>query len=368
MPLRNQSILILSPEPWGTNFVSKHHYAAELGEHNRVHFAGPPGWHWPLRRWAPSGERVRLLNYPSIPGLNRLPARMARPLRRLQARWLETLAGGPFDLVWNFDPFVFQDLSVFRCKLKIYHGVDLHYTDLENDCVAGADVAFFTSDLLRQRHAHSATPAFQINHGLSRIFAQRPGKDWSAHPGPIQVGFVGNLHYRFLDYELLYQIIRAHPQVVFNLVGPTGSSNLGSQPRQNQLERIQSLENVKCWGAVHPARLTELFESFDLFLMCYQGDDYKTELANPHKLLEYLSSGKVTVCHYADQYRDQRHLLAMADQQAELPALFERVVTRLAEYNSAELSARRREYALANTYASQIARIENLLAEHTGAL
>ena len=43
MKLKNKTILIISPERWGTNFVSKHHYALELAKNNNVYFLNPDG-------------------------------------------------------------------------------------------------------------------------------------------------------------------------------------------------------------------------------------------------------------------------------------------------------------------------------------
>ena len=41
--LRNKTILILSPQAWGTMFLSKHHYAVELARlGNRVYYLNPP--------------------------------------------------------------------------------------------------------------------------------------------------------------------------------------------------------------------------------------------------------------------------------------------------------------------------------------
>src|SRR5450755_3125876 len=43
MPLKNKTILIISPQAWGQMYISKHHYAitlAKLG--NTVYFLNPP--------------------------------------------------------------------------------------------------------------------------------------------------------------------------------------------------------------------------------------------------------------------------------------------------------------------------------------
>src|SRR5215216_5648547 len=42
MKLVNQNILIISNEPWGNIWYSKHNYANELSKKNKVFFLNPP--------------------------------------------------------------------------------------------------------------------------------------------------------------------------------------------------------------------------------------------------------------------------------------------------------------------------------------
>ena len=43
LALKNKTILILSPQSWGTMYVAKHHYAIELASRgNTVYFLNPP--------------------------------------------------------------------------------------------------------------------------------------------------------------------------------------------------------------------------------------------------------------------------------------------------------------------------------------
>ena len=43
--IQNNSILLISNEPWGDIWFSKHHYANELSANNDVYFIDPPkGW------------------------------------------------------------------------------------------------------------------------------------------------------------------------------------------------------------------------------------------------------------------------------------------------------------------------------------
>jgi hypothetical protein len=42
MELSGKNILLISPESWGQNHVSKHHYATELSKNNKIYFLNPP--------------------------------------------------------------------------------------------------------------------------------------------------------------------------------------------------------------------------------------------------------------------------------------------------------------------------------------
>ena len=84
-------------------------------------------------------------------------------------------------------------------------------------------------------------------------------------------------------------------------------------------------------------------------------------MANPHKILEYLSTGKPVVSHYIDEYRDHRDIICMADDNKALPGLFSLVSKNLRNYNSSELIDKRKNIAKDNTYSLQIDRIEKFL-------
>ena len=100
---------------------------------------------------------------------------------------------------------------------------------------------------------------------------------------------------------------------------------------------------------------------FDLFLMCYTGDRNVAEMANPHKILEYLSTGKTIVSHYIDEYKDKIDLVEMVNDNRLLPQRLKHVIHNLHNFNSPEKVQLRRQYALSNTYEKQIERIELLV-------
>ena len=101
----------------------------------------------------------------------------------------------------------------------------------------------------------------------------------------------------------------------------------------------------------------------DGFLVCIDPEADSNKGSNSHKILEYLNTGKVVISNYISSYSDKRDLIAMVDENSnsKLPDLFKKVISNLSSYNSIEFQKKRIEFALDNTYAKQIDRIETYL-------
>ncbi len=370
--LQNKTILIISPETWGTNFVSKHHYASLLAERgNTVFFLNPPH---PTKlqgvRKTRINERLWVLDYtPMVRGVNRLWGFLRNGINKLVIGQIKRDGiHAPLDIVWSFDPFRFQNMQQWGAKICIYHPVDVHHCALELDIVRSADMVFSSAQLLLERFIdvpERTTPRLCINHGLAQHFLEPVQElhQWQDN-FRLRVGCVGNVLYPYMDRQTLLQILKKHSELGFYFVGPYENSNLSPQEAAADTEFIaalKSLPNVQLVGARPSAELPAFLHSFDLFLMCYKGDTLRAEMANPHKLLEYLSTGKCVVSHYIDEYKTQNRLLQMAQTNAQLPALFAESVRRLEELNAPEMQAARRQFAAENTYEKQLQRIETQL-------
>ncbi|MDQ7085040.1 MAG: hypothetical protein Q9M36_08945 [Sulfurovum sp.] len=87
-------------------------------------------------------------------------------------------------------------------------------------------------------------------------------------------------------------------------------------------------------------------------------------MSNPHKLMEYLSSGKVVVATYTDEYKDKRYLLEMLDNSKDYIQKFDEVVNNLAFHNSKEKQAQRIHFAKEHSYEKQILKIVEYLKRY----
>jgi len=100
-----------------------------------------------------------------------------------------------------------------------------------------------------------------------------------------------------------------------------------------------------------------------VFLICYKPDYINYHGENSHKILEYLSTGKTVVSSHISLYSDSQ-LLSMAkkDRNEELISIIDDVISNIEKYNAPDLMKQRILFALENTYANHIHKIESHLA------
>ncbi len=365
MRLTNKTILLISPEAWGSNFVSKHHYATTLAARgNRVFFLNPPGKRFGIKN---IDKNLFVVDYkPFIRGINKLPSPIRDKISGFDIARIKKLAQiDHLDIVWSFDPYRFQNLKLFNSQYSIFHPVDIHQNQsLTNQVAKSADVIFGSSQRILET-INTTIPKHKINHGLSQAFAQY-NYDLKIPTKKVRVGYVGNLHYQYLDSRTLKIIIDQNPGAEFHFIGPSAKSNLTQKTTNNNfIDYLMSKHNCVLHGQVEAKKLPEYLANFDLFLMCYTSDQNPSAMANPHKLLEFLATGRVVVSHYIDEYKDKRHLLEMVENNEDLPAKFKEVVANLAHYNSPEKQQARKAWAQENTYEKQIGRIEKIIQDTT---
>jgi hypothetical protein len=377
--LHNKAILILSPQNWGTMFLSKHHYAIELAKKgNKVYFLNPPAQDKPFNlkpqvTIAPSGVVEDLYMVSHRFGFPYMLKFHAKPVYNLLVRFhikrlLRSIGGTP-DIIWSFD---LGDLYPFRLfgdsGFRIFHPVDEPLNKTAIDSAAGADVIFSVTNEILEKYADYGIPRYFINHGLSSEFVRLPSleKDGRA---PIRAGFAGNLLRDDIDREIMLRIIRENPDVVFECWGSyTGKqSNIGGSVNSLTDAFVESLKkcgNVVLHGAIPTAALANEMQRIDVFLICYDVKKDQSRGTNYHKIIEFLSTGKVIVSNNVTTYNNRPALVQMVkerDNNEALPALFKEVVGHLDDHNRPSCQEERRAFARDNTYETQIERIEKII-------
>lgn len=358
--LSNRNILLISPEPWSHIFVSKHHYAIHLAKRgHKVYFLNPPT----KSAMCLSGsgyENLTIIDYEGfLPGLRFLPVSLQWVLTRRKFDKIEQITGEEINMVWSFDNSVFYDFSGLPDRaMTISHIVDLNQDFQFSRAAKTADVCFCTTGHIRQKMLLVNPNVYHINHGLSlgdeSIQVKLPGNNRKAI-------YVGNLAMPYLDWDILLKAATVNTQVDFVFVGP-GKDDVDSKVNQTHesKDRIRELSNVFFLDKVPSKYIQSYLKAADVLLVAYQ-EQYHVEQANPHKMMEYLASGKPIVATFTEEYTRLNDLICMSDRNAQWPEVFRQTVDHLQDCTLPEKVHARKAFALDNTYDKQIDRIEKMI-------
>jgi glycosyltransferase involved in cell wall biosynthesis len=374
--LKNKTILIISPQSWGNMFLAKHHYAIELAKHgNDVYFLNPPQKE-PIKNGieivkSNVVESLFLINH-SLSFSYKIKFKwigLFHFLMSFHIKTIEKKIGKKIDIVWSFDlgdyyPFKYFSKSAF----KLYNPIDEPLNKDGINSALGCDVIVSITREILEKYAHINVPKHFIHHGLAEEFVNLDypivDKD-----NTIRVGLSGNWLRTDLDVDCLLQIIAENNQIVFEFWGSYQSkqSNIGGgNDKQVKLfiDQLKQAKNVILHGVVHPHKLAIEFQKMDAFLITYDILKDQSKGTNYHKVMEYLSTGKVIVSNNITTYSSLPNLIEMTTSRTdnqELPQLFKTVINNLQYYNQTQFIAARKAFAIRNLYSNKINEIETIL-------
>ena len=363
----NKVIVILSPQPWDHIFISKHHYAKVLSLTNTVYFVSPPRHELNLH------DSIRSINS----GLSELTYSILIPeWIKFKAPWLfkaivkrrltsviEKYAKH-VDSCFDFGCYqLFDSIGFLPARYKIFFPVD-DFPHLTGD-LRGCDIAFTVSTQILKKFSNGT--CHFINHGLSGDFAKVAEQEflktesWQSKD-KIKAGYAGNIFLRFIDFEIFEEVIRSNPQIEFHFFGNYEPDLQNKSHRQWDLF-LRSVSNVIFHGLIGTRELVAAYKAMDLFILCYKPDLKNYHGENSHKIIEYLSTGKVIVSSYISLYENTYLFEMDAPGNAGFLNVFNRVVNDLHSYNQLEKMQMRRTFAMDNSYVKQLERIENVINE-----
>ena len=373
--LKNKTIVILSPQGWGKMWVSKHHYAIELANRgNKVYFVSPPSLDKKshgIRFSQPVAGLDHLFEVKYslfFPYAIRFHWKwLFNQLMYLIIRRIRKKISEPIDIVWDFTSSgYFSSLKSWYAYLNIYHPMDQIAQKIPN--TKGAQVIFSVSEVILEVFNETNIPKYFINHGLGGGFLEyayeaRKNKHVYSPSSEPKIGYIGNLLIPCIDRPTFKQIILENPQVEFHFWGNYKlKNNNGDDEVLSFIGFLQNQKHVFLHGPVSPDVLVKEMSAIDIFLICYSIEKDPNNSSNSHKILEYLSTGKGVVSNYISSYSDTSVLEMLREEEnSRLPKLFIEVVDNLEKINSVERRLERIEFAIDNTYANQINRIENIL-------
>jgi len=373
----NKTVMFLSPEKWGKMHLSKHHYAIELANLNNVVYFTTIDF---------SVKKISLENteYPNIIQVKYNPffpykikfhfRKLFDFLMKFQIKSILKEINKSIDVLWCFDFNLYSNLKCFNAKeAVIFHPVDpVNKKQIKPSRTA--DFVFSVSEKILSSFKNIDKPKFFINHGLSSEFQKIAlnNKFEKKTNSKIKVGYFGNLLRPILDTYILKKIIEDNKDVDFIFWGSykNNQSNIGGSEDKEVVDFISFLlaqKNVYLKGPKSKSELVNdiIAEEIDMFILVYKyyaGSDR----SNAHKIMEYLSTGKVVVANNISTYNNFENIIVMPndDNDSLIPDLFKNVIANIDYYNSAEMQNRRIEFALDNTYKKQLKRIENIISDN----
>lgn len=362
--LNNKSILLISPETWDHIFVSKHHYAIHLAKKgNKIFFLNPPAKSEKVLQT--QFNNVWSVHYKGfIKGLRYFPSFLQKFFIKKKFIHLQALCSTNFDIIWSFDNSVFFDFSALPDEiLKISHIVDLNQDFETGKAAATATACFCTTDLIKKRLLKYNSNVWKINHGINTVGQEVPALPQLPGKAKVKAVLVGNLAMAYMDWFGLLEIAKQNLNVDFIFVGPYAKEfSLKKNLHHLYKSALYKLSNTYFPGKVASHEIPSILAGADILLLSYR-EEFHTDQANPHKMMEYLLSGKMIVTTYTSEYveLEEEQALLMAKTNNELPKLFQSATDNLGYWNNVDKQKIRQSYAFNNSYDKQINRIESII-------
>lgn len=359
MKLTGKTILIISPQQWDGLKLSKHHYAEELSRlGNTVYFLSQPDKNITGIKIEATESKVKVVKHGHIFPYN-LFFHSKKIYFFLLKKHIKKIIQhiDKIDIVWSFDSLRFLDLNLFNADLKIYHPVDDQLDKYFLKPTNSADIIFSVTDNILQKFP-SFNNKHKISHGVSKSFLDIYDKNYTSGR-TLNFCYAGNLTMHGVDFKAIIKIITANQNISFHFIGPYNETN---EENKKYISFLKSNKNVKLYGLVTPKKMQVFFKKMDGFLLCYDPKKEQNGGTNSHKILEYLSTGKVIVSSPIVEYFSTTGLLEMSTKTS-FNDVFLNVVNKIDEFNSKQNMLIRHNYAQHNTYRNQILKIESHITQ-----
>ncbi len=366
--------IVVSPQSWGKMFISKHHYAIELSKLGyEVYFVNPP-----KENKLGGLPRVKIEGtvYENLVTVNHTLffskyLKFHMPLFHhifiFIQRWFLLKKIGKPDLILSFDLTNNFPLKGLVCK-KIFFAADEPRSIHNFVSARNADFIVSVSQHildLYERH-FPRTKKLLINHGLSEEFLNIPKNLPEKYEG-INIGLSGNFLFNDIDYPVLLQIVLGNLEVKFHFYGNHSSeSNIGadsSKATLDYLEQIKHSNNCIFHGVLGKRELALELNQMDAFLICYHPQKGQSSGSNSHKILEFLSTGKVIFSSHFSYYAgtDLFCVNQINDENIVILNRLKSDILHLSKLNSPLLANIRKEFAQNHTYTQNLNNILSFL-------
>jgi hypothetical protein len=129
---------------------------------------------------------------------------------------------------------------------------------------------------------------------------------------------------------------------------------------------LRAATNTVLHGSVSPEAVAAGLRDMDAVVLCFDIERDPSHGANYHKVLEYLSAGRVIISSFVSAYAQRDDLVRMAREPGnqDFLAIFDDTVRNLSTHNSPAARDARINFAVEHSYRRQLDRVEQLLKEN----
>jgi glycosyltransferase involved in cell wall biosynthesis len=351
-------ILVISPEAWEGLHMSKHHLALGLAAQGHdVVFLDPPDADAKGIQVGRKQE-IQVVTYRHwLRGANQLPKALHMWYYRNLLQKIAQRTGGAFDLIWNFDTSRMQWFPK-GMGYRLLHLADYNILHQGMGLVRTADLVIATGQVVKD-HVEQVTgvTVHHVGHALDeRWLANNGSLHLRTRERPRNVAYAGQLAMHYHDWEGWLELAEHYPSLTFTFIGPWDP-----HLKEPAFHALRRLANVQFTGLKSKDELIPLLRAADILFFGFRSATLAKERANPHKILEYLSTGNVIVGSYTMEYVHGPALMCMAPQGAPLLATFRDAVERFAELNTPELRRMRIAFAEERSMTALLERISKLM-------
>lgn len=356
--LKGKTILIISNEPWGDIWYSKHNWAYELSKQNKVFFINSPKG-WSFKHLFTNGIKIR--NYSDTLRIvdynNRLPFTRFGVLYLLNEyivtgslrKWFEKNKVSK-TIFWSFDPYRFSNPKLLNATKSIFFRVD-KFLLLSNErrLLKNVDGLVVTAEILLK--GTQSKKQLILSHGISEEeFKYTNDVDYPSN----YFLYVGNIDYR-MDVELVEKLLIAFPNETFLFIGKL--VNTDNDFFQNIFYRKQH-KNMIIHGVEHFKNLKNyIYHS----KACLAPMDVKIDgnEIHHHKSLQYLAMGKPIISPiFNDSVNKDEFILGYTNS--------DEAISRIRELDSSETKQKvknRINFAEQFLYSNLISKVEDFLSD-----
>jgi glycosyltransferase involved in cell wall biosynthesis len=359
LQLVDKNILMVSPQPWNHIFVSKHHFATHLAEaSNKVYFLNPPS----------DVNKCDITEYANlytvhyrgfIAGLRFLPKLIQRATMRWKFHQLQKICKTKFDIVWSFDNSVFFDFSALpKSVYSISHIVDWNQDFEFTKASKTANLCLASSKFIEEKQKKYNLYSFNIGHGFNSIENTEKKVNLNGN-NKINCGYAGNLDIQYIDWEIINSLVGNFPHIDFHFAGQWKS--------QANFNHLNNKPNFFYYGKIKAEELYSFYKKMDLLLLVYRYKEFPKQLANPHKMMEYLGAGRMIVSSWTEQYAKSpvEKLIKMVRSPEDFISAFDEVQSNVDFWNNEDIRDSRIQFAQLYTYENQINRIEKIIKNNS---